>query len=842
MVGREDALRKLRGYSEEAVSGRGVLVLISGEAGIGKTRLAEEFEKEAVGRSFTVMVGRCVPGTPTPYFPFLDAFKRVTDEGSTDSKSGSRLITTIRKAAPDIVAATPMIGPYLRASASIYKEYSLSVDYKSITDPKTESERTLFSMLDLLKRISAKQPLLLRIEDLQWADSASIQMVHFFARNSTGLRVLMVGTYRTEEMVNAITGGIHPLLENIRIMRREGICKEIALTSLKPEEIKGAIEGMLGMPADSTITQRIASESGGNPLFAGEILRYLSDANSIVPKDGIWVLKDGGELDIPPTVKEVILRRIERLSRDEKRVLECASAIGTYFGAGVVSDVLRLERLETLEVLDRLDRSHQLVVPSDDDFRFDHELLRRVTYEQISVPRRKELHRVIGNTLESMLPNDSVLGELSFHFYNSNVTDKCMKYSLMAGEACLRRLAMIEAVPYFERALETAKADSSKQKERLQALEGLGDAYRGLYNAATAINFYNACLSEAEGQQSSARILRKSALCWAPYGLGKGNSSKARELLAEAERCSDIEPIERAEIISFHGELNYLEGRFEESSHLSFEAEKLFEEANASSKLATEYTNHAACYLSQGLVDNASTMLEKAKIINSMNPSVSADIDITFTQGMKHFHRGDLEEGLACFDRTSEMATKVGEYGFLFTCHLLRVLIFDIRSNFNGMFDEALKALELSKRVESGYNRITACTLMIHALKRSGREDKIESECLKTISNSKTDEWDVHTFSRGFIEIVRGEIFADQGDWPRSNRMFEYGIELLSRGNYGVLYGAIARGWYAEYLGKQGSKAKAIEQYLKAAELYKRMGNSSQENWIMEKVASISMR
>jgi hypothetical protein len=72
--------------------------------------------------------------------------------------------------------------------------------------------------------------------------------------------------------------------------------------------------------------------------------------------------------------------------------------------------------------------------------------------------------------------------------------------------------------------------------------------------------------------------------------------------------------------------------------------------------------------------------------------------------------------------------------------------------------------------------------------------------------------------------------------------MFEYGIELLSRGNYGVLYGAIARGWYAEYLGKQGSKAKAIEQYLKAAELYKRMGNSSQENWIMEKVASISMR
>jgi tetratricopeptide (TPR) repeat protein len=235
-------------------------------------------------------------------------------------------------------------------------------------------------------------------------------------------------------------------------------------------------------------------------------------------------------------------------------------------------------------------------------------------------------------------------------------------------------------------------------------------------------------------------------------------------------------------------------------------------------------------------------MLEKAKIINSANPSMSADMDITFTLGIKHFHRGDLEEGLACFDRASGMAAKVGEYPLLFSCHTLRAIIFGGRGNFNGMLDEAFKALELSKKMESGYNRITACALMIHALKRSGREDEIESECLETISRSNTDEWEIHTFSRGFIEFVRGEILADHGDWPRSNEMFEHGIELLSKGTYGVLYGAIARGWYAEYLSKQESKAEAIEQYLKVAELYKKMGNSSQEKWIGEKVASISVQ
>jgi len=221
---------------------------------------------------------------------------------------------------------------------------------------------------------------------------------------------------------------------------------------------------------------------------------------------------------------------------------------------------------------------------------------------------------------------------------------------------------------------------------------------------------------------------------------------------------------------------------------------------------------------------------------------VSADMDITFTLGMKHFHRGNLEEGLACFERASGMATKVGDYAILFTCHFCMALIFDSRGDFNGVFDEAFKALELSKKTESELRRITACTLMIHALKRSGRKDEIEGECLATISSSNTDEWDIHTFSRGFIEFVRGEIFAEQGDWPRSNKMFEYGIEVMSRGNYGVLYEAIARSWYAEYLSKQESKAKAIEEYLKAAELYKKMDNSSQEKWIEEKVASLSMQ
>jgi tetratricopeptide (TPR) repeat protein len=219
-------------------------------------------------------------------------------------------------------------------------------------------------------------------------------------------------------------------------------------------------------------------------------------------------------------------------------------------------------------------------------------------------------------------------------------------------------------------------------------------------------------------------------------------------------------------------------------------------------------------------------------------------MDIISALEFLHWYRGEFEEALACTERLLEFAVKVDDYGDQFVRHWNMAEISEDRGDFNRQLDEAFKLLELSKKSESGYQRVTACTYMIHALKRSGKkEDKIESECLETIRSTNIDGWKkVYTQSRALMEIVNGELLAEQGDWPRSNEMFESGIELMSRANGGILGEARARGWYAEYLTKQGSKAEAIEQYLKAGELYRKLGNSRQEKWVEEKIASLSMQ
>ena len=408
LVGREREIRFLQDRLKEAAHGRGSLVLIAGEAGIGKTRLVEEFRNIAVKNGSQVMVGRCAPGAASPYLPFQDAFEHYT---------GIKSATT-----EQLGIKGWLKGPQLTDTRQLgIAKWLKGPDecWKTDLNPKTESERTLHATLDFLRKSAIKRPILMILDDLQWADSASIQLLHFLARNSDGLNVLLVGTYRPEELSIEESGKIHPLLESLRIMRREGICHELHLNGLDREELGLAVEGMLHGQIDDELLQRIVSESEGNPLFAIEVVRLLVQLKSITSQRGVWKALGKGQIDIPSTVREVILRRIEKLRKEQRRLLDCAAVVGEWFDPNVLEQALGLVRLDLLETLDHIDRDSQLVKATDGLYRFSHEKVRRITYEEISFLRRKELHRIVAQVIENRLPDESLYGELSVHFYNA---------------------------------------------------------------------------------------------------------------------------------------------------------------------------------------------------------------------------------------------------------------------------------------------------------------------------------------------------------------------------------------------------------------------------------------
>jgi len=822
LVGREREKEFLERLLEKALAGKGTIVLIAGEAGIGKTRLADEFEKLATAKGSRVMVGRCVPGAPSPYLPFQDALERYFGTRSCMKKRHQRLVESAKRAAPELVEAAPIVGSILKATAAFYKEYR-----ETNLNPESESERTLHATLEFLRKMSAKQPILMVLDDLQWADSASIQLLHFLARNSEGLRVLLIGTYRPEDLPTEVNGRIHPLLESLRIMRREGICHELFLDRLNREELTLAIEGMLGSQMDADLLQRIATESEGNPLFAVEIVRLLVHTKSISSHDGVWKTAGQLRIDIPSTVKEVILRRIDRIPREERRLLECAAVVGEWFNPGILEKALDLNRLNLLETLDYIERNSQLVRAVEGLYRFSHEKVRLITYEQISSPRRKELHKIIARVLETRLPDESLYGDLSVHFCSAGETSKCLKYSLLAGQGCIRRLATAEAITYFQRVIEGAKDDQSLLKDRLQALEGLGDAKKAIGLFDSALSFYDEFLSLCSAPKDSARLLRKSSECWHPDK--KSNPSKAIDLLNQAESLGGIEMIEMGRIKQLRGSIAAYTGAFSDAEHFYSEAEKFFEQTGATEELALTLLDYNELYLSQGFAKEALEKGKRAAQVFSSLQSLGGELAASLQLGDTYLHLGLVNEALESYARTIEIAAKFGRYWALFWAYLYRGLVYISINDFESAKLEAIKAREYALKTESLYTRSGAnallglCEIHLHRIADG------EELCCDALEMVKSIPMDIRSPLRGIMMLVHAELLAAKKDWVASNEKFHQSIEWFHGSVvYGLLYEAMARTRFGEALLNQGLISEAKEQFGKAIQLYEKLGNVTQ--------------
>jgi predicted ATPase len=263
LVGRGEELGQLSAALDRTNSVFGSLLLISGEAGIGKTRLSTEFERRAEKKGCKVLFGGCLPSVQIPYLAFLDALNDLFEVSFKKKKSRtSKLSNAAKKATPEFLKAIPIVGSTMKASAALLSEYREEGGSKEVS-----KEHVLFRVLDLVKSESNKAPLLMHLDDLQWADSMSIAMLHFLARNCRQLRVLLIGTYRLEEVMNK-EKGIHPLLESIRIMKREGLVEELTLKPLGEKELNWLVSGMLEKPVHEavlSVSSRRAEEAPYSP-------------------------------------------------------------------------------------------------------------------------------------------------------------------------------------------------------------------------------------------------------------------------------------------------------------------------------------------------------------------------------------------------------------------------------------------------------------------------------------------------------------------------------------------------------------------------------------------------
>ncbi len=800
LVGRESELRLLEERLDEAFAGKGDLVLLSGEAGIGKSSLADEFGKLATKKGAKVLVGRCIPTATSPYLPFQDALRKLPISGKRELG----------------------LTEWLRGSKLALKEEgSQSLEIVRELD----SGRTLFSALQFFQKVSQDQTLLLILDDLHWADSSSIELLHFLARNSKNIKVLIVGTYRPEDITTKPGGKSHPLLESLTAMRREGIVFELELDRLSLQELQSIIEALIGVPPEQEILKRIEHESGGNPLFAVEIIRLLAKEEAVRIQGKSWKTVGPVEIDIPSTIKDLVMRRLEHLSGEERRILECASVIGERFDPAVLGEALGMDKLELLEALDSLQTGSQLVEATDGVYRFRHEKIRQVTYYGVSSPRRKELHLRIGTALESPTAGGVLPGELSTHFCIAGAFEKCARYSLLAGKDSLSRFAFKEATEYFQTAIDSAKDNTALGGELLEALEGIADSQARLGFYDQARQHYEKYLEISGSRRAErARVVRKMVDCWVSDL--RADSSKLLGLLDEAEKCEGVEKVETGRIAGLRGYIAMFSGAYNEFERQSSLAKGIFEEIGAAEDLAAVLLRKGEVLLSAGRVSEALEGMKRADEILSRIGNPKMQIQSAWDLGVAYFHLGMVENALESYDKIFQVSSRFGLSNRV--GHIWRGFVYFSLNEFESARLEAIRAIDECVRSGVLFWQAVGTALLASCEIHLNRLGEAEEALRQSLEIAKSITSEERTPLRSFQNLAQAELYAAKKEWLLSNELFQRGIESLASAIYGHLFEAMARTRFGEALAKQGRTHEAREQFAKTAAIYERLGNKHQ--------------
>ncbi|MFB3093965.1 MAG: AAA family ATPase, partial [Dehalococcoidia bacterium] len=490
-VGRQREMGELKACLEDALSGRGRLVTLVGEPGIGKTRTAQELATYAGLRGAQVLWGRCYEeqGMP-PYWPWVQAIRsyvRERDPEQLRSEMGAGA-ADIAEVVSDVKERLPDLKPP-----------------PQLDSPEQARFRLFDSITAFLKSASQKQPLVLVLDDLHWADQPSLLLLQFFARELGNSRLLLIGTYRDMELSRQ-----HPLAETLGELTRERLFQRVLLRGLSQQDVGRFIEVAAGVDPPPGLAEAVHTQTEGNPLFVTEVVRLLVQEGELTQESGA---RDSWTVRIPEGVREVIGRRLNRLSQRCNETLTIASVIGREFElrqlTPLVDDMSEERLLEVLEeaLSARIIEELPQVVGR---YQFTHALIQETLSEELSLTRRVRLHARIAESLEELYGDtvEAHAAELAHHFAEAEAvlgTDKLACYSLLAGEKALATYAYEEAQSHFEIGLQSRGVplegtEAASDGEAAALLFGLARAHsstlvghrlgEGIANLSRAFEYY----------------------------------------------------------------------------------------------------------------------------------------------------------------------------------------------------------------------------------------------------------------------------------------------------------------------------------------------------------------
>ncbi|HLO27838.1 MAG TPA: AAA family ATPase [Anaerolineales bacterium] len=459
LIGREQELNTLKKALHAARGSVGCCILLTGEAGIGKSRLIEELRQWATSENFTILEGYCFEQAVSfPYAPWIDALRAFF--GSLNALDIEELLGPL---APELMKLLPELAlllPQIQPTPPL--------------EPLAEKYRLFESFTRFGSSLSTIDPVLFILEDLHWSDAVSLELFQYFVRRIHNQPLMLVGTYRNAEPSL-------PLTRLLSELNRERLIQEIRLKSLNRDEVEQMARTALETQhqISASFVDAAMAFTDGNPFFVEEVLKSLIEEGHI---DELLQQKTLNELQVPHSIQRMVQGRVEQFPEMTRNVLISASVIGQRFDFGLLQEITVQDEQELLQALKESIRANLVIQESVDQFAFKHALTRDAVYAMLMLRESKALHQTVGEALEHSVGTrtDAAAAELAYHFSRAGVWQKAMEYSQRAGEQAQALYAPREAITHFTHALDAAQqlvipTPLSSLRGRAHSRELLGD-------------------------------------------------------------------------------------------------------------------------------------------------------------------------------------------------------------------------------------------------------------------------------------------------------------------------------------------------------------------------------
>ena len=466
LVGRVPEREALDDALKAAMGGERRVVLVTGEAGLGKTRLTAQFAAEASASGAVVLYGRCDEELAVPYLPWVEALGHCVDHLADD---------VLRWLDAGIAGPLSRLVPALRSR--------LGTTDAAVEASQPGGQYALFGAITgFLAELTADKTVVLVLDDLHWADRGTLQVLLHVTTSLPAARLIMVGTYRETDL-----GADDALTETSAHLHRETGVQRIALGGLSDLEVVELLEGAAGhdLGGDAlAFAHVLRADTAGNPFFVVEVLRHLVETGAIAQRDGRWtVTRALDDLELPQSVRAVVGQRVRRLSPNAHAVLTAGAVAGREFEAAVVAAATDLDEDAVLDVLEEAMGAGLIAEVSGavDRFTFTHALVQHTLYGELSESRRARMHRRVATCIEALVGDDvgDRAGELAKHWFAAvrpAELDRAIGYALQAGGRAIQAAAPDEAVRWYAQALDAVS--ESDRELRCAVQVRLGDAER----------------------------------------------------------------------------------------------------------------------------------------------------------------------------------------------------------------------------------------------------------------------------------------------------------------------------------------------------------------------------